>query len=209
MIPASPTLADSVRRFEAAGAAAREIVAGLSEAAFHRAPAEGSWSVSRCLEHLVVADGRMVERLEGAIARARAEGRLAVPAAARAPVRLSWLDRRFIAGTAPGRAGARPRIRAAVRPPFDPGDPGARGRTRDQVLADFLAMQGRLEAAARAADGLDLADIKVASVLAAWVKVSLGGWFIAIAGHQERHLDQARRARAAIEGAVTTEGGEA
>ncbi|MEO6463371.1 MAG: hypothetical protein ABIP29_09870 [Candidatus Eisenbacteria bacterium] len=25
-----------------------------------------------------------------------------------------------------------------------------------------------------------------------------GGWFIAIAGHHERHLDQARRAREAI-----------
>ena len=204
MIPASPTLAAAMRRFEAARAAAREVAQGLSEEAFHAVPPTGGWSVGHCLEHLVVADGRMLERLEAAIARSRAEGRLAAPEAVRAPVRLSWFDRLFIAATAPGRAGAGPRMKVSVREPFDPGDPVARGRTRDQVLADFLAMQDRLDAAAGAADGLDLAGIQVQSVLAAWMKVSLGGWFLAIAGHQERHLDQARRARAAVEGPIKT-----
>jgi hypothetical protein len=204
MTPASPTLAASMRRFEAARTAARDLVAGLSEDAFHETPPAGGWSVSRCLEHLVVADGRILERLEAAIARSRAEGRLAAPDVAHAPVRLSWFDRLFVAATAPGRDGAPPRMKTSVRPAFDPGDPRARGRTRDQVLADFLARQDRLDAAAVAADGLDLAGIKVASVLADWIRVSLGGWFVAIAGHQERHLDQARRARAAIEGPVHT-----
>ena len=194
----SPTLAESVRRFGAARATACEVAGGLSEEDFHRRTPEGGWSVGQCLEHLVVADGKMVPRLEEAIPRARAAARLASPAAARAPVRLGWCDRLFIAGTAPGHGGGRPRMRVQVRDEFDPGDPAVRGRTRDQVLADFLALLDRLDAAAHAADGLDLAGVKVPSVLAAWAKVSLGGWFIAIAGHHERHLDQARRAREAI-----------
>jgi hypothetical protein len=41
--------------------------------------------------------------------------------------------------------------------------------------------------------------VKVRSVLASWLEVGLGAWFVALAGHQERHLDQARRARAAAE----------
>lgn len=199
----SPTLAGSVDRFAAACAAAREVAGDLSEEDFHRKPPAGGWSVGQCLEHLVVADAKMVARLEEAIPRARAAGRIATPAAARAPVRLGWLDRLFVAGTAPGRNGARPKLKVRVRDPFDPGDPAGRGRTREQVLADFLALQDRFDAAARAADGLDLARVKVPSVLAAWAKVSLGGWFLAIAGHHERHLDQARRAREAILGGAT------
>ena len=196
--PLSPTLAGAMRRFASARATAREVVAGLAEDAFHHAPPGGGWSVGQCLEHLVVCDTKMVERLELAIRAARDEGRLASEAEARAPMRLHWFDRLFIAGTAAGRAGAAPRFKVAVRPAFDPGDPAVRGRTRDEILRDFLALQDRLDAAALAADGLDLARVKVASVLADWARVSLGAWFVAIAGHHERHLDQARRARAAL-----------
>ncbi len=202
----SPTLAESVRRFAAARAAARDVAAGLTEEVFHRKPPSGGWSVGQCLEHLVVADGKMVVRLEEAIARAHADARVASPGAAGAPLRLGWFDRLFIAATAPGKAGGRPRIKVQVRDPFDPGDPAVRGRTRDQVVADFLVLQDRLDAAAHAADGLDLAGIKVPSLLAAWARVSLGGWFIAIAGHHERHLDQARRARDAVEAAAAGRG---
>ena len=195
----SPTLVDAVRRYEASRRAAGEVVVGLSEDAFHRAPSPGGWSVAQCLEHLVVTDGKMVERLEAAIVRARGEGRLAAPAAASAPARLGWFDRLFIAGTGPAKDGRKsPPMKSATRLPFDPGDPAARGRTRGLVLADYLAVLDRLVAAARAADGLDLARVKVPSVLASWVKVSLAGWFLALAGHHERHLDQARRARAAV-----------
>jgi hypothetical protein len=141
----------------------------------------------------------MVARLEPAAAEARAAGRIATAGAARLPVRLGWFARLFIAGTAPGKGGRRPGMKIEVRGPFDPGDPRGRGRGRDAVLADFLALQDRLEAAARAADGLDLSGVTVESVLAGWIRVPLGGWFIAIAGHQERHLDQGLRARAAVE----------
>ena len=79
-------------------------------------------------------------------------------------------------------------------------------RMRVRVLAAVLVILFAIQQAigqARAEGRLaspDLAHIKVASVIAAWARVSLGGWFTAVAGHQERHLDQARRACAAVGG---------
>jgi hypothetical protein len=193
----SPTLADAIRRYAAARARARDLISGLGLAEFHRAPAEGAWSVARCLEHLVVSGTKVVARLEAAIERGRAAGRHADPAARRAPVRLGLRERFLLAGTAPGRQGGPPRMRVRTREAFEPGDPAA-GRDGGVVLADFTALQDRLERAARAADGLDLAGIRVPSVIAPWLRVGLGAWFLAIAGHQERHLDQAARTRAAV-----------
>jgi len=194
----SPTLDDARRRFAAAAVAARELVALTSDEAFHRTPPDGGWSVAECLEHLVVSGGKMVARLESATGEARTAGRLATPAAARAPVRLGWFARLFVSLTGPARHRGSAPARVKTRDPFDPGDPRARGRTREAMLADFLALQERLTAVAQAADGVDLAGVKVASVLAEWIRVPLGGWFLAIAGHQERHLEQARRAQAAV-----------
>jgi hypothetical protein len=193
----SPTLSEAVARHARARIRARTLVEGLDEAAFHHAAPGGGWSVARCLEHLVVAGQTMADRLEAAVEQGRREGRLAGATAARAPVRLGWFARFFIRATGPGRPGEAPGMKVATREPFDPGDPAARGRNRDAVLADFLALQDQLDALAIAADGLDLAGIQVESVLARWIRIPLGGWFLAVAGHQERHRDQAERARAA------------
>ena len=194
----SPTLGDATRRYAAAATAAHALVAAMSDDAFHRPLPDGGWSVGECLEHLVVSGGKMAAKLEAAAQVARADERFAEPDAARAPVRLGWLARLFIAGTGPGVAGRNPPMKVRTRPPFEPGDPQARGRGRQAILGDFLALQERLLADAHAADGLDLAGVMVASVLAGWIRIPLGGWFLAIAGHQERHLEQARRAHAVI-----------
>ncbi len=194
----SPTLVDATQRYGAAAAAARTLVSETSDEAFHRAPPGGGWSVAECLEHLVVSGGKMAARLEDAAEVARADERLADPVAARAPVRLGWFARLFIVGTGPGEAGRGAPMKIRARLPFEPGDPRARGRGREGILADFLSLQERLVADARAADGLDLAGVMVASVLAGWIRIPLGGWFLAIAGHQERHLKQARRAQTAV-----------
>ncbi len=205
--PLSPTLADAIGRYCAARDAVSALCAETSDEGFHRAPPDGGWSVAECIEHLLVSGGKMAAKLEPALAAARTAGRLATPAAARAPVRLGWFARFFVQSTGPGKPGRAAPARVRTRPPFDPGDPRARGRTRDAVGADFAALQERLIAIAGAADGLDLAGVKIESVLASWIRVPLGGWFLAIAGHQERHLDQARRALAAI--AAAPEGAKA
>ena len=183
-----PSLANSIVRYEGALMMTHDLLSGLSDADAHVAPAKGGWSVAQCLDHLVVAGSRMRTRLEEDIARARELGRVAK---SDRPARFSWFDKLFIFAVARGPQGKPPRVKAKHVPLFDPGP----GRPIPIVVAEFVSLQDRLIATARSAQGLDLADIKVESLINDKIKVALGAWFLAIAGHQERHLDQAARVR--------------
>jgi len=185
-------LTDSIRRYEGALVRLHDLVLGLSEAVAHQSPGKGAWSVAQCLDHLVIAGSLMCVRLDEDIRRARELTRTVKDGR---PARLGWFDRLFIAATARGRDGGPPRFRVSHRPLFDPGV----GRPIPVLTSQFSALQDRLITSARSAKGLDLVDIKVDSVLSSRIKVGLGAWYVAIAGHQERHLDQAMRTRAALE----------
>jgi hypothetical protein len=186
-----PSLEDAIRRYHGAIEHLYTILLGLTEADARQAPPGGGWSIAQCVDHLVVAGSKMVARLDAAIARSRQLTRLA---RSPRPARFGWFDRLFIWAVSSGKAGEPPRVRVRHQPPFDPGP----GRTLTIVASEFAALQDRLIVSARSAQGLDLADIKVESVLTDAIKCSLGAWYLAIAGHQERHLDQAARARKAI-----------
>jgi hypothetical protein len=186
-----PVLADSMERYEGALFRLHDLIIGLSEADAHRSPGKGAWSVAQCLDHLVIAGSLMCVRLDEAVHRARELTRTVKDGR---PARFGWFDRLFIAVTARGKDGRRPRLRVPHRPLFDPGP----GRPIPILTSQFTALQDRLITSARSAKGLDLVDIKVESLLDGRIKVGLGAWYVAIAGHQERHLDQAMRARAAI-----------
>lgn len=186
-----PTLAESIRRYEGALIQLNDLLTHLDESSSLRSPRKGAWSVSQCVDHLVVAGSLMVARLEEAIARAR---ELTRTARDQRPARFGWFDRLFIYAVSRGKDGVAPRAKVKHRPVFDPGP----GRPIAVLAAEFIALQNRLIAAARSAQGLDLPGIKVPSVVDERIKIALGAWFLAIAGHQERHLDQAVRTRKAI-----------
>ena len=182
-----PALEDSIRRYEGALIRFHDVLAGLGDAQARRVPAQG-WSVAQCLDHIVISGTLVVARLEEAIQRAR---ELTRTARTSKPARFGWFDRLFIALVSRGKEGARPRFPVRHQQPFDPGP----GRSIAILASEFIALQDRLIVTARSARGLDLAGIKVPSVVNDAIKVSLGAWFLAIAGHQERHLDQAMRIR--------------
>jgi hypothetical protein len=186
-----PVLSESIERYEGALFRLHDLIVGLSDADAHRSPGKGAWSVAQCLDHLVIAGSLMCARLDEAIHRAREltrtvkDGRTA---------RFGWFDRLFIAATGRGKDGGPPRFKVPHRPLFDPGV----GRPIPILTSQFTTLQDRLITSARSAKGLDLVDIKVDSVLDSRIKVGLGAWYVAIAGHQERHLDQAMRTRAVL-----------
>jgi hypothetical protein len=186
-----PSLEDAIRRYHGAIERLYVILLGLEDLDARRAPPGGGWSIAQCVDHLVVAGTKMVAKLEEAITRSRQLTRLARSSK---PAKFGWFDRLFIWAVSSGKAGEPPRLRVRHAPPFEPGP----GRTVTIVASEFGALQDRLIASARAAQGLDLAGIKVESVISDSIKVSLGAWYLAIAGHQERHLDQAARTRQAI-----------
>ena len=109
------------------------------------------------------------------------------------PARFGWLDRLFVWALGRGKEG-KATTRVKTGPAFEPGA----GRSIPILESEFIALQDRLIQAARSANGLDLAGIKVRSILNESFQFALGAWFVGIAAHQERHLDQAARARKAI-----------
>jgi hypothetical protein len=59
----------------------------------------------------------------------------------------------------------------------------------------FDALQDEFCSRAAKANGLDLARVKVPSPVTRLMRLSLGQWFKLLAGHQERHLQQAQHVR--------------
>ncbi len=187
-----PMLEGSITRYDAARAAAQAVLAGLDDEVAHRAPPGGGWTVAQCLDHLLVIGSRMGVRLEESIARAIAEQRFAKPGR---HAQMGWFDALFLRATGPARKeGGRPPMPVTAPAVFAPGA----GASVAVLGEQFAALQDRLTAAAHSAEGLDLEGIKVPSLMSDRIKLQLGAWFVGIAGHQERHLAQARRTRAAL-----------
>ena len=184
-----PSLEDAIRRYEGALILCHDVLSGLDEAAAHRAPEKG-WSVAQCIDHVVISGTKMAARLEGEIQRAR---ELTRTARSSRPARFGWFDRLFVWALGRGKDG-KAATRVKTGEAFEPGA----GRSIPILESEFIALQDRLIQAARSANGLDLADIKVRSILNENFQFALGAWFVGLAAHQERHLDQAMRARKAI-----------
>jgi hypothetical protein len=180
----SPELRALRLRMFAAAAAAETIVVGLSDEQCNRRPAPGRWSIAECIDHLNVVGDKLIRAIDPAIERAHREGRYA-----RGPFRYGRLGAWFVRSTS-----GEPRARRRRYRTFSVYEP-RRVLAIDRVLADFKTLQENLAERAEACDGLDLARIKVTSPATRWVRMSLGLWLEMVAGHQERHLAQAREVR--------------
>jgi hypothetical protein len=182
--PLGPELELRVREFEAAGDAARELFDGLPEDLLRRRPAPDRWSVVECLEHLNVTGAQLLPVLDRGIERARRKHWYAM-----GPSRYGWLETWFV--SLAGRTEGPPRRRLRTPRLYAPGSEPVPSR----VLPAFLELQSQLRNRARSAAGLDLARGRLRSPVTPLVRLSLGQWLALTAGHQERHLAQARRVR--------------
>lgn len=170
------------REYEAAADQARRLVEGLSDAQLNWRPAPGAWSIAECLDHLRVTADEILAELDPAMERARARGRTGSP-----PFRYGWVGSWFVRAVGPRTERSRkmpsPRI---YRPVSE--------HAGDRVLPAFVELQERLVERLGRANGLDL-GIKVRSPVSPLLRIALGQWFEAIAGHQVRHLQQAGAVR--------------
>jgi hypothetical protein len=174
-----------------AAPAARAIAGGLSDEQCNERPAAGRWSIAECVDHLNVVGDKAIRAIDPAIERAHREGRYAS-----GPFRYGRLGARFVRS-----ASGEPRARRRRYRTFSVYAP-RRVLAIERVLADFKTLQDNLAERVEAAGGLDLARIKVTSPATRWVRLSLGLWLEMLAGHQERHLAQARDVREQIFGAA-------
>jgi hypothetical protein len=163
---------------------------GLSDDAFNTKPGETRWSAGECVVHLNKIAKGYLPKMEAAVA---------VPDAPRGegPFHYGWLSRLFISSVTPGSRNL-PTAGAMKPPEAD----GLRSDVdRQRAVGRFDADIGRYLAVIDAADGLDLARIKIASPFLSVLRLPLGAFLDAMGQHSLRHVLQAERAVAATGGA--------
>jgi hypothetical protein len=170
--------------------AAREaalLLGDVDEDLFNARPAEGKWSAAECLSHLVVSGEAFLPFFDAAIRRGREREIFG-----HEPFRYGRLGEWFVRQV--GGDGTPPLMRLP-----SPGlyAPSPRRHTVDAALREFRDLQEALSDRLQLSSGLDLARIRVRSPVTPLIRLGLGQWFRLIAGHQRRHLGQARRALAA------------
>jgi hypothetical protein len=152
---------------------------GLTLEQLNWKPALGAWSVAECLLHLLETDRRYLERTETAIERGRAAGKTA-----QGPFRYGRFGRWFLTQLEPP-----PKRRLPAPRIFRP----ARREAGPAVVRELDASLGRLLDVMRAAGGLDLARIRVATPVSPLLRLQLGIVLQALPAHTDRHLGQIER----------------
>lgn len=179
--PLVADLADCLRQLDGIDADTASLLNGITEVQFHWSPIAAHWSIEQCLVHLVIIGGKYLPIIDEAMEDGRADHLFS-----RGPFRYGFVERWLVRATEPP-PGIRLRTPSSARPPDDQPLPF--------VIANFLTMQDDLRKRIRAADGLDLARVKVASPFIGALKTGLGPCFHFLAAHERRHLWQAWQVR--------------
>jgi len=154
---------------------------GLSDEQFNWSPGGGAWSMAQCMDHLNVTNARMIEQMEASIEGGRQAG-----LRSDGPFVYSLLGRWFRKIVEPP-----PKFKAKAPQVFKP----APRRSMEETQAAWKKTHDRLEELILAANGLDLAKIKVRSAALPMLKFELGMAFWIQTAHDRRHLWQMRQIR--------------
>lgn len=182
-----PELAGYRDRFEEARREAFRLVETCTPELFNMQPGAGRWSPGQCLDHLNTTGRKMVRQMADAIAEAEEHGPFS-----EGPFRYGFFSRFFVRSMQPD-----PSVRIPSPGLYKPADEPLKP---EAVAQEFSALQHAFVDMTERANGLDLRRIRVASPVSRWLRFSLGAWLAAAAGHQERHLKQARDALRSVQG---------
>jgi hypothetical protein len=160
---------------------AREMVEGADPATLVEAPPGGGWSPVQCLEHLNETARLYLPVIADAMDRGRADGLLGRPAPG-----LTLLGRIVVWSQEPP-----VRLRMRTRQPLEPPEGGLDPAS---VLEEFELLHEELIVRINESGSLDRQRIRIRSVLAPRLQLSLGDWFAFLAAHARRHLWQAEQA---------------
>jgi hypothetical protein len=165
-----------------------QIVTMLTDEQAKQRPDLYNWSVVDCLDHLCVVGRKILPRIDDGIARARDRRWYS-----HGPFRYGRLGNRFVreAGSGDYPPGRRLKAPKLYQPSHD--------WPLEEVVRSFTHLQDDIHKRIREANGIDLARVKIVSPAARWLRLSLGQWLELLAGHQERHLLQARDVRKTVQ----------
>lgn len=179
-----------IGEYETARSEVRALVDGLDDKKFNLRPDPDSWSVAECIDHLCVLGNLLLPRLDAGIQRARVKGWRSD-----GPFRYGLFSTMFIRMVGPLRTTGSRRGKVAAPRLYRPSS-----ATHDvnTLVTKFETLQDELIERAKAADGLDIARVRIESPVSVLIRIRLGAWFEAIAAHQFRHIEQAKRAKAVV-----------
>jgi hypothetical protein len=178
-------LAAVIESLESAQSQLRKLTDGLSEAEWRKRPGPGRWSAAECVEHLNITSRAYLPLLRDALARAR-ELKRPPHKRYRRDAR-GWFMSTVIA---PRRGWGRFRPRVKTTPSFVPGP----GRSRDEVLSEFVKLQAELISVTRAGDGLPLDEVKIVEPFVGRSKYNAYSALVVVERHEHRHIQQAEEA---------------
>ena len=179
-------LADVVQSLESAQSRLRRLTDRLQEPDWNRKPAPNGWSAAECVEHLNLTSRAYIPLLRDAVARAGEVRR--PPTTHYHHDALGWfLSKMF----GPLRHLGKLRlVRVKTTPAFEPKP----GRSRTEILSDFVRLQAELISLVRSADGLPIDEVKIVSPFGGRMKYGAYSALVIVSRHQHRHLEQAEEA---------------
>jgi hypothetical protein len=158
------------------------LTGGIPDARFNWVPGPGRWSVSQVVNHLNVAGRDYLERIAPLLADARARG-----VRDRGDYKPSWVGGLMVRSMEPP-----PRRRFKVPKIWAPAEAGP-ALDRAAELRRLDALHDAIEAQIRAAGGLDLRRIRIASPVSPLIRMNVGDALNLVLTHERRHLYQLRR----------------
>ena len=160
----------------------------MSDEQFNWRPEEDHWSIAECIDHLVTVGTIMNKNIDQGMDQAEARG-----LKSEGPFKYGALGNWFVRAVGSGEKARRRKMKAPrIYTPTS-------NHTLSRLNAAFDELQVEFLARVQRANGLDLARVKIPSPVTRLIRLSLGQWFALLAGHQERHLAQAREVREQLE----------
>jgi len=179
-------LAEIVESLKSAQSRLRTLTDTLSESAWNKRPGPDRWSAAECVEHLNLTSRAYLPLLRNAVARAGE-----VPHPRKEHYRRDargWFMSVMIGPLRHVGKFRGPRVKTT--PAFVP----RAGRSRTEILSDFVRMQGELISLTQLADGLAIDEVKIVEPFVGRSKYSAYSALLIVSRHEHRHLDQAEEA---------------
>jgi DinB superfamily len=169
------------QQFQSIRIDAQDLLTDLTDIEFNWQPGEGRWSISQCIDHLVVTGRDSLSNIHIAIKEARSKGSLS-----QGPLRYRIIETWFVR-----LMDAPPRVRFKAPKAYTPPAFGC----CNQRATNFYALQDEFLKCIEVAHGVDLSKVRVSNAVSRLFRLSLGQEIAFNAAHERRHLWQARQVR--------------